>query len=98
MTYVITAACIGEKDRSCTEVCPVDCIHEAGEMLVIDPVECIDCAACESVCPVQAIAPYEGVPEDQKDFIGINSAWADGRDAVEQRLAAWRKRARPPRP
>ncbi len=27
MAYVITEACIGTKDASCTEVCPVDCIH-----------------------------------------------------------------------
>ena len=26
MTYVITEACIGVKDRSCVDVCPVDCI------------------------------------------------------------------------
>ena len=27
MTYVITEPCIGVKDASCVEVCPVDCIH-----------------------------------------------------------------------
>lgn len=27
MTYVITEACIGTKDRSCVEVCPVDCFY-----------------------------------------------------------------------
>jgi len=27
MTYVITKACIGAKDRSCVEVCPVDCFY-----------------------------------------------------------------------
>ena len=26
MTYTITEACIGEKDRSCIDVCPVDCL------------------------------------------------------------------------
>ena len=25
MTYVVTEPCIGTKDRSCVEVCPVDC-------------------------------------------------------------------------
>jgi NAD-dependent dihydropyrimidine dehydrogenase PreA subunit len=29
MTYVITAPCIGVKDGSCVDVCPVDCIHPA---------------------------------------------------------------------
>ena len=27
MTYVVTEACIGTKDRSCVEVCPVDCFY-----------------------------------------------------------------------
>lgn len=27
MAYVVTAACIGTKDRSCVEVCPVDCFY-----------------------------------------------------------------------
>ena len=45
MTYIIGEACIDVKDLSCLNVCPVDCIHEADRMLVIDPAECIDCAA-----------------------------------------------------
>jgi len=59
MTYTITDPCLDTKDKSCVEVCPVDCIHEdeaAGDrMLYIDPEECIDCGACEPVCPVTAI-------------------------------------------
>ncbi|MCC6933582.1 MAG: ferredoxin family protein [Deltaproteobacteria bacterium] len=27
MPYVIAAPCIGSKDRSCVEVCPVDCFY-----------------------------------------------------------------------
>lgn len=27
MAYVVTARCIGAKDRSCVEVCPVDCFY-----------------------------------------------------------------------
>jgi len=27
MAYVITKGCIGTKDRSCVEVCPVDCFY-----------------------------------------------------------------------
>src|SRR5262249_25676905 len=45
MTYVIAEPCIDIKDRSCVDVCPVDCIHESERMLVIDPEECIDCFA-----------------------------------------------------
>src|SRR4051812_39386394 len=60
MAYVIAEPCIGTKDNSCVEVCPVDCIHptpdepdyESVEMLYIDPNECIDCDACVEACPV----------------------------------------------
>ena len=45
MTYIISEPCIDIKDRSCIDVCPVDCIHEFARMLVIDPEECIDCFA-----------------------------------------------------
>ena len=45
MTYIIAEPCIDIKDRSCIDVCPVDCIHEADRILVIDPEECIDCFA-----------------------------------------------------
>jgi NAD-dependent dihydropyrimidine dehydrogenase PreA subunit len=53
MAYVINEPCIGTKDASCVEVCPVDCIHptaeepgfEAADQLYIDPDECIDCDA-----------------------------------------------------
>jgi len=47
MAYVIAEPCIGTKDNSCVEVCPVDCIHptpdepdyDQVEMLYIDPDE-----------------------------------------------------------
>ena len=45
MTYIIAEPCIDIKDRSCVDVCPVDCIHEFQRMLIIDPEECIDCFA-----------------------------------------------------
>ena len=34
MTYVVTEPCIGTKDRSCVEVCPVDCFynHKSAEL------------------------------------------------------------------
>ena len=37
MTYVIAEPCIGVKDRSCVDVCPVDCIYEGEDQLYIDP-------------------------------------------------------------
>ncbi len=45
MTYIIAEPCIDIKDKSCVDVCPVDCIHEFGRLLIIDPEECIDCFA-----------------------------------------------------
>src|SRR3954451_13761247 len=42
MTYIIAEPCIDIKDKSCVDVCPVDCIHEADRILVIDAEECID--------------------------------------------------------
>jgi NAD-dependent dihydropyrimidine dehydrogenase PreA subunit len=45
VTYIIAEPCIDIKDRSCVDVCPVDCIHEFERMLIIDPEECIVCFA-----------------------------------------------------
>jgi NAD-dependent dihydropyrimidine dehydrogenase PreA subunit len=45
VTYIIAEPCIDIKDRSCVDVCPVDCIHEFDRILIIDPEECIDCFA-----------------------------------------------------
>lgn len=81
MTYVITQPCIGTKDASCVEVCPVDCIHptpdeaqfESAEMLYIDPDECIDCDACVESCPVDAIFPEDEVSEDQQKYTALNA-------------------------
>jgi len=55
MAYVIGLPCVDVKDRACVEECPVDCIYEGGRMLYIHPDECVDCGACEPVCPVEAI-------------------------------------------
>ncbi len=74
MTYVITEPCIGVKDASCVDVCPVDCIHATDDdaMFFIDPDECIDCGACEPECPVTAIFPEEDVPANMKDYTAKN--------------------------
>jgi ferredoxin len=55
MSYIVTEACIKCKYMDCVGVCPVDCFYEGENMLVINPVECIDCGACEPECPAQAI-------------------------------------------
>jgi NAD-dependent dihydropyrimidine dehydrogenase PreA subunit len=69
MPYVIAAACIDVMDRSCIDECPVDCIYEGRRKLYINPAECIDCGACEPVCPVTAISQDRRVPADQLDFV-----------------------------
>jgi len=65
MTYVIADACIDVKDKTCIEECPVDCIYEGERKLYIQPEECIDCGACEPLCPVNAIYFEDHLPEDQ---------------------------------
>ena len=72
MTYVIAQPCVDVKDRSCVEECPVDCIYEGKQMLYIHPDECVDCGACEPVCPVEAVFYEDDLPPDQADYIGLN--------------------------
>lgn len=93
MTYIVTKPCLGMKDRSCVEVCPVDCFYDIrkkaindkygvtveGEdgdektgLLVIHPDECINCGACETECPVEAIFEDSAVPEEYQEFTKIN--------------------------
>jgi NAD-dependent dihydropyrimidine dehydrogenase PreA subunit len=64
VTYVITSNCVDIKDMSCIEECPVDCIYEGDRKLYIHPKECIDCGACEPVCPVDAIYPDRTLPSE----------------------------------
>ena len=83
MTYVICEPCIGTKDQSCVEACPVDCIHPASTepdfdavpQLYIDPDTCIDCGACEPVCPVTAIFAESDVPPEWREYIEKNAAY-----------------------
>ena len=74
MAYVITQPCIGTKDASCVEVCPVDCIHsrDDAEQYFINPDECIDCGVCVSACPVQAIYEESRLPPGLAHFTAIN--------------------------
>ena len=80
MTYVISEPCIGTKDTSCVEVCPVDCIHptpaepdfDEAEQLYIDPQECIDCDACVEACPVDAIFPDFELPAKYDYALDLN--------------------------
>ncbi|HEY4670250.1 MAG TPA: ferredoxin family protein [Tepidiformaceae bacterium] len=75
MPYIITEPCIGVKDASCVDVCPVDCIHttEEAPQYYINPAQCIDCAACEMACPVSAIMFEDDVPAEWKSYISSNA-------------------------
>ena len=74
MPYVITEPCIGVKDASCVDVCPVDCIStsDSDEMFYIDPVTCIDCSYCVSVCPFNAIFDEFAVPAKWRAYVRKN--------------------------
>ncbi len=72
MTYVIAFPCTDTLDKSCIEECPVDCIYEGGRMLYIHPDECVDCGACEPVCPVEAIFYEEDLPAKWNDYAALN--------------------------
>jgi NAD-dependent dihydropyrimidine dehydrogenase PreA subunit len=72
MPYVIAGPCIDVMDKSCIEECPVDCIYEGDRKLYINPKECIDCGACEPVCPVEAISQDRRVGDDDMDFVEDN--------------------------
>jgi NAD-dependent dihydropyrimidine dehydrogenase PreA subunit len=86
MTYVITEPCIGTKDASCVDVCPVDCIYTTDDapQYYIDPDTCIDCAACEAVCPVTAIFFEDDVPGEWKQYTAINRAFFKDVPAAER--------------
>ena len=77
MTFIICEPCVDVKDKACIEACPVDCIYgnETDRMLYIHPDECIDCGACEPVCPVTAIFPEDEVPEKWQQYIEMNKGY-----------------------
>ena len=77
MTYVIAQPCVDLKDKACIEECPVDCIYEGERSLYIHPDECVDCGACEPVCPVEAIYYEDDVPEQWADYYKANVEFFD---------------------
>ncbi|MCB2176657.1 MAG: ferredoxin family protein [Actinomycetales bacterium] len=72
MTYVIAQPCVDVKDKACIDECPVDCIYEGKRSLYIHPDECVDCGACEPVCPVEAIYYEDDVPEQWQEYYTAN--------------------------
>ncbi len=64
MPHVVTESCVNHKYQDCVAVCPVDAFREMTTYLVIDPDECIDCGACITECPVEAIYEESEVPDE----------------------------------
>jgi NAD-dependent dihydropyrimidine dehydrogenase PreA subunit len=68
MAYVITEPCVDVHDRACVGECPVDCIYDGLRKGYIHPDECVDCGACEAVCPVVAIFHQTDVPQEWQHY------------------------------
>jgi NAD-dependent dihydropyrimidine dehydrogenase PreA subunit len=84
--FFIAGDCLDVLDKSCTEECPVDCIYEGERKMYINPKECIDCGACEPVCPVSAISSDLRISEEGAVWRDDNAAFfakpLPGRDAA----------------
>ncbi|MBT2409006.1 ferredoxin family protein [Streptomyces sp. ISL-12] len=73
MPYVIAQPCVDIKDRACVTECPVDCIYEGTRTLYINPEECVDCHACEPVCPVEAVFHEDDLPDHWAHYRAVNA-------------------------
>src|SRR5947208_8175452 len=76
MAHIVTDKCQGCKFTDCVEVCPVACFYELDNQVVIHPEDCIDCTACVSECPVEAIYAEADVPSDFQAAIEMNAGEA----------------------
>jgi NAD-dependent dihydropyrimidine dehydrogenase PreA subunit len=72
VTYIITEGCVDLLDKTCIAECPVDCIYEGERMMYIQPDECVDCGACEPVCPVEAIFFEDDLPRELQHYHRAN--------------------------
>ncbi len=77
MAHVVNEACVNCKYGDCVEVCPVNCFYEGADQVYINPDECIDCEACVSECPVNAITSDS---EAAADFVAKNKNFAFAED------------------
>lgn len=84
MTTLVTDNCQRCRFTDCVTVCPVDCFHGDDEMLYIDPEVCIDCGACNPLCPVQAIYEEMDLPEEKERWIEINAERAPGLPVINE--------------
>jgi ferredoxin len=73
MAFVVADPCVKCKFTDCVSVCPVNYFYERENCLVIHPDECIDCGACEPVCPAKAIFPQDDVPAKWAEYVQLNA-------------------------
>ena len=88
MTYLVIDNCVKCKHTDCVAVCPVDCFYEVDDMLVINPLECIDCGVCEPECPVDAIVSdtsFSSEEEHNKWYVINETLSAAGEVITEQK-------------
>ena len=85
MPHVVTDNCLRCRFTECIATCPVACFHGDADMLYIDSVACIDCAACVSACPVHAIFELTDLPEDKAHWGPINAERAKILPLVEEK-------------
>lgn len=103
--FVITRICQDCVDGACVDACPVACIYEERatdenkqlpNQLFIDPEQCICCAACEPVCPWNAIYEETEVPPPFHADVALNALTAEQPDRFD--VAASRLRLRKAQP
>ena len=90
MAFVVTDACIDVKNKNCLEVCPVQCFFEGEDQLFINGEICIDCGACETVCPVQAIYSERDLPMEARHSIEKTAKFFQDNPEIEPALGSSR--------
>ena len=93
MAHIVTNKCNGCKFTDCVEVCPVACFYEMDNQVVIHPEDCIDCTACVSECPVEAIYAEGDLPSEFQSAQEFNATEAhrikdSGQAAIVQKKDA----------
>jgi ferredoxin len=73
MAFVVTEACIDIKDKACMDDCPVDCLYEGDRMTYINADECIECGACQPLCPQNAIFLDVELPSALAPYAAVNN-------------------------
>ena len=88
MPYVVTEPCLDCKYTDCASVCPVQAFHEGPDHLYINPNTCIDCDACLTECPVDAIYSEQNVPDKWKNYIAINRDECEKYPVIQEKIRA----------